>query len=158
MPVSVTENASTASAALSASLSLLQPARATRTSSETVPRCVNLNAFESRVLEDLLHALRIGLHVERQIGRDVNQEVDALGLGDVAERALQQIVQIGEVYFADIEHDRAGFDLREVENVVDERQQVVAGGMNRLGVFGLPTESGCRPDSSTADRTGSASC
>ena len=99
---------------------------------------MNLNAFDKQVFEHLLHAFRIGLHRRRQIRRNMDKEVDALRLGHMAERALQQIVQIREVHFADIEHDRARFDLRQIENIVDERQQIVARRMNRLGVLGLP--------------------
>ena len=55
----------------------------------------------------------------------------------MAEGALDVIVQFAEAHLADIDHDRARFDLRQIENVVDQREQVVAGRMNRLGELDL---------------------
>ncbi len=48
------------------------------------------------------------------------------------ERAIHIIVQFAEPHFLDVHRDRARFDLGQIENVVDEREQVVAGSMNRL--------------------------
>ena len=53
----------------------------------------------------------------------------------MAERAVHVIVQVAEPAFGDIHRDRAGLDLGKIENVVDEREQVVAGRMDRLGEF-----------------------
>jgi hypothetical protein len=45
----------------------------------------------------------------------------------VAEGALDVILKLAEADIADIDDDRSGFDLRQVENVVDQRQQIVTG-------------------------------
>ena len=51
---------------------------------------------------------------------------DALGLGDVPERPLDVAVQVVQPQLAGVHHHRARLDLRQVEDVVDEHQQVVA--------------------------------
>ena len=56
---------------------------------------------------------------------DVERQV--LGLGHVPEIAVDVVAQAGEGDFFDLDRHGAGFDLREIENVVDEVQQVGAG-------------------------------
>ena len=46
--------------------------------------------------------------------------------------------------FLDLDGDRAGLDLREVENVVDEVEQVGAGGVDVAGEIDLLGRKGCR--------------
>src|SRR5581483_9360465 len=67
----------------------------------------------------------------------VDLEVQALGLGHVAESPLHIIVQVMETQRGNIDCDRPGFDLREVKNVVDQAEQVVAGGVDGPGEFDL---------------------
>ena len=55
----------------------------------------------------------------------------------MAEGAFDVIAEIAELQFPDIEDDRSRFDLRQVEDVVDQGEEVVAGGVNRLGEFQL---------------------
>ena len=80
-----------------------------------------LDGVGQQVLEDLLQALRVARpwtrgrssaksHVERQV----------LGLGHVPEVAVDVLAQAGEGDLLDLDRDRAGLDLREIENVVDE--------------------------------------
>ena len=90
-----------------------------------------------QVLDDLLQSLAVGRQAARQIRIEFDAEFDLLRLGDVAERAIDITMQIGEPQLADIDHDRARFDLRQIENVVDEHQQIVARRVDRLGEFGL---------------------
>ena len=56
------------------------------------------------------------VHVERQV----------LCLCDVAEVAADGFAQGGERNILDIDGDSAGFDLGEIQNVVDQVQQVRA--------------------------------
>ncbi len=49
----------------------------------------------------------------------------------VAERARHHVEQAGEEYFLRLDGNRAGFDLRQVQNVGDQVQQVRSGAMNR---------------------------
>ena len=85
-------------------------------------------------------------------------EVDVLGLGEVAEAALDRALQVVEAQLADVDRDRARLDLRQVEDVVDQHQQVVARRVDRLGELDLLAGSGCLPGSCTAGPTGSAGC
>ena len=56
-----------------------------------------LERVGEQVLEDLLQPLRIGLDAARQAGRvDVQLEAELLVLGDVAERAVDVVLQIAE--------------------------------------------------------------
>ena len=59
-------------------------------------------------------------------------EVDVLRFGEVAEAALDRAVQVVEAQLADVDRDRARLDLRQVEDVVDQHQQVVARRVDRL--------------------------
>ena len=96
--------------------------------------------FESvrqQILENLLQPFRIGVHRSWQSILHLDLEVELLALGHVAERAIDVIMQIAEGDIADIDDDRAGFDLRQIENVVDEREQIVAGRVDRLGKLNL---------------------
>ena len=51
------------------------------------------------------------------------RELEALCGGDVPERALDVVAQVAEADVADVDRDRAGLDLREVEDVVDEARR-----------------------------------
>ena len=62
----------------------------------------------------------------RQPRIDLDRELEALRLGDVAERALDVAPQLLEAVVLDVHRDGARLDLRQVEDVVDEREQVVA--------------------------------
>ena len=73
-----------------------------------------------QVLEDLLQALGIGEEELGQVRVHFNGEFQALGLSHVPEGALDVAVQIGETNLAEVDRHRAGLDLGEVENVIDE--------------------------------------
>ena len=156
MPVSETENASTSPARLRSSFSGLQPPLTGSTVSVTWPMG-ELEGVREQVLDDLLQALRVGEHRLRQPRIHADQEVERLGLRHVAEGALHVVLQLVERQFADIHHHRARLDLRQVENVVDQHQQIVAGRVYGLGELDL-LGAGCRPGSRTAGRKGSAGC
>ena len=91
-----------------------------------------LEGVRQQVLQDLLQALHVGNHRLRQARIEADEEIDALGFRHVAEGALAVVLQVVEAQLAHVDDDGAGFDLRQVEDVVDERQQVVAGRMDRL--------------------------
>ena len=55
-----------------------------------------LDGVGQQVLENLLQPLRIALHVARQIRRKLHVERQVLGLGDVAEVAVDVVAQAGE--------------------------------------------------------------
>src|SRR5262249_14852960 len=82
----------------------------------------SLGEFErigEEVLQYLLQALRVGAQPAGEVWREEELEIEPLRLGDVPERALDVVLQILEVNLADVDDDRARFDLGQVEDVVD---------------------------------------
>ena len=86
-----------------------------------------LEGIGQQVLQNLLQALRVARKRARQAVVDIDVEQQVLRLGDVVERALDAVTQRLERDLFGLDGDRSRFDLREVENVVDQRQQVGAG-------------------------------
>src|SRR5207247_5474114 len=86
---------------------------------------------------DLLEALRVGAQRLRQLRVERDRQVERLRLGDRPERPLDVLLQIGEGQVAHLDRHRAGLDLGEVEDVVDELQEVVPQGVDRLRVVDL---------------------
>ncbi len=96
-----------------------------------------LDGVGEQVLEDLLQALRVAVHEARQVLGKLHVERQVLGLGHVPEVAIDVVAQAGEGNFLDLDGDGAGLDLREIENVVDEIEQVGAGGVDVAGELDL---------------------
>ena len=71
--------------------------------------------------------MRIGVHFERQL----------LVLRFVTERTRDHLQQSGEENFFGIDGHGAGFDLREVENVGDEVEQIGSGAVDGAREFNL---------------------
>src|SRR5207248_2002894 len=92
-----------------------------------------LERIGQQVFDDLLQPLRIGDDRARQARIEADQEFQVAGLGDVPEGAIDEVVQVVQAQFARLDDYRARLDLGQVENVVDERQQIVARRMDRLG-------------------------
>src|SRR5690348_15120652 len=91
-----------------------------------------LERVRQQVLQHLLQALQVGEHRRRQPRISADEEIDALRLGDVAERALDVARELVEANVRRVHDDGARLDLRQVEDVVDERQQIVAGRVDRF--------------------------
>ena len=132
MPVSRTEKAITVGARLSSSLSAVQPARAGSIDERDLAAVRELERVREQVLDDLLQALGVGGHRRRQLRVAADEEVELLRLGHVAERALHVAAQLVQAQLAHVHRDRARLDLRQVEDVVDEHEQVVARRVDRL--------------------------
>ena len=133
MPVSLTEKATTRPARLSTGWSTDQPSAASSIRRSTRPVSVNLQAFESRFRSTCWSRLA---SVEMAAGRpaaSVDPERQALGLGHRAERALDVFPQLAERVLADLDRHRPRLDLGHVEDVVDQREQVGARRVDRLG-------------------------
>ena len=80
--------------------------------------------------------MRIGLHLE----------AEAPVLRFVPEWTRHHVQQAGEEDFFRLDRNRAGFDLRQIENVGDQVQQVGSGAVNGAGELDLLAASGCHPD------------
>ena len=114
-------------------LVLRRPARRRRRDGDgDVAGVGELERVGEQVLDDLLQPLDVGDHRLGQARVDVDVEVDLLRVGDVAEGALDVALQVVEAQLREVHVRRAGLDLGEVEDVGDEREQVVARGMDGL--------------------------
>ena len=132
MPVSRTDIAITSDARFSVSFCGSQP-DAHRVHRQRHAALVGeLERVGQQVLQHLLQPLQVREHRRRQPRIDAQEEVDALRFGNVAERALDVALQLVQPHVRRVHHDGAGLDLRQVEDVVDQRQQIVARRMNRL--------------------------
>ena len=89
-----------------------------------------LERVRQQVLEHLLQPLGVGDDAAAEIGIEMNLERQLPVVGLVAERPRHHVEQVGEEDLLRVDRDGAGLDLRQVENVRDQRQQVGAGAMN----------------------------
>ena len=86
-----------------------------------------LDRIAREVDEDLPHAAAIPLHVAGRTGRKVRGQLDALLIGS-GDQQVADVVDDGlEIEGMRLELQLVGLDLGEVENVVDQREQRVAG-------------------------------
>ena len=86
-----------------------------------------LREFErvrQKILQHLLQPFQIGEDRLRQILIERDIELESLVVGHVLEIPADIIAQIAQPHFAGLHRHRAGLDLRQVENIVDQRQQV----------------------------------
>ena len=91
-----------------------------------------LERVGEQVLEDLHQARAVGLDACRQtFARVETREREATVLRDAAERTLDILDDVADRASANIDGRRPGFDLREIEDVVDEVEQVGTGAPDR---------------------------
>ncbi len=106
-------------------------------------RAVVLHRVGQQVHEDLAHAQRVGVGVADGDRRRLADDGDA-GARRVAGDEPQRLVgQRVECHPLQLQWQRAGLDPRDVERVVDQRQQVVPGGGDVLQVFIRPGAARC---------------
>ena len=84
-----------------------------------------------------MQALGIAVDDPRQILGELNRELELLGFSHVAECPVDVLQEIVELQFLDIDDDRTGFDLRKIEDVVDQIEQIITRCMDRLGKLDL---------------------
>jgi len=96
-----------------------------------------LERVRQQVPQDLLEPLRVGRDGPGQTGRQLDLHRDPLGLGHRPERPLDVAPQVVERHVAHVDRHRPRLDLGHVEDVVDQRQQVGARGVDRLGELHL---------------------
>ena len=96
-----------------------------------------LEGVRQQVGEHLLEPLRVGPQRRRRCRVDVDREREPLVGRDRIERPAHGVDERRERHRFDLHGNGAGLDLREVEDVVDQREQRVAGGVDRLGVAHL---------------------
>ena len=115
----------------------LQPPTAADTFRRTPPCAVNLKAFDSRFLSTCCSRLESVVMLRPRLGSrwTSNDELPRLRL--VAERPRDHVEQVGEEDLLGVDRDGAGFDLRQVENVADQVEQVGAGAVDGAGELDL---------------------
>ena len=68
----------------------------------------------------------------REVSVQIDVEFEPLLLGHRGEAALHEVLHVDQPHFGWIDVHLAGFDLRQVEHVVDQIQQVASRRENRL--------------------------
>ena len=132
IPVSTTENATTSSAWERISPAKRSSGSASPARSVTVPCSVNLNAFESRFRSTCWSRCGSVSIVAGALWGDVELEGEPLLLGDRRERPLERGELGRDRDVGDVDVHPPGLDLREIEDVVDQAEQVRARLVDRL--------------------------
>ena len=89
-----------------------------------------LERIREQILEHLLQALGVGDQAAREVRIGVDFEGEPAVFGLVTERPGDHFEQAAEEDFFGFDRDSAGLDLRKVENVADEVEQVGSGAVN----------------------------
>ena len=85
-----------------------------------------LDRVGDQVGEDLPEAEAVAVDAQRRAALDERAQVEVLGAGVLGEHVDGRVDRLGEVELGALELELAGLDLRQVEDVVDDRQQRVA--------------------------------
>src|SRR5882672_4708110 len=79
-----------------------------------------LESIGEQVHQDLLQALVVGDHYRIEVLAPLNEESEVLVLGQLMEAALQLSGDVVDENICDLDAHHARFDLRKIEDVVDE--------------------------------------
>jgi hypothetical protein len=90
-----------------------------------------LEGVGQQILEHLLQPLGVGGHAARKMLDRSRRRRPVPVVGFVAERPRDGVDQVCDKHLLRVHRDGAGLDLRQVENVADEVQEVGAGAVNR---------------------------
>ena len=96
-----------------------------------------LERVRQQVLQHLLQPLGVGDHAAGEVLVDLDVERELAVFGLVPERPSDGLQQARGQDFLGIDRHRAGFDLRQVEDVADQVEQVGAGAVDGAGEFDL---------------------
>jgi len=96
-----------------------------------------LEGIGEKILEDLFHPPLVGGDGGGELRIELARELEILGLRDGPEGALDEIADVADARLRRLQLDRARLDARKVEHLVDELEQVVAGGLDRARVLHL---------------------
>ncbi len=89
-----------------------------------------LEGVGQQVLEHLLQPLGVGGHAARQMLVDLDLEGQMPVVGFVAERPRDRVDQVRYEHLLGVHRNGAGLDLRQVENVADQVQEIGAGAVD----------------------------
>lgn len=85
-----------------------------------------LDGVAQQVDEDLAQALFVGTHHFRNHAQHIKLESQALGRGLQFKQAGHLVQAIGKTHGRHVQRELAGFDARNIERALDEREQVLA--------------------------------
>ena len=104
----------------------------------TPPSSVNLTAFESRFFSTCWsRCSSVRIDGGTFGAEDLDRELEALLLRERPERALDVVADVAERDVAGVHVHLPGLDLREVEDVVDQLEEIGAGLVDRPGELDL---------------------
>ncbi len=86
-----------------------------------------LDRVTHQIGHDLAYPYRIADHRNRQVVRHAADDLHALAVGQLGEQVGDVLHQLAQVEVDPLELQLAGFDLGEIEDVVDDAQQMLAG-------------------------------
>src|SRR6185312_10044748 len=96
-----------------------------------------LNGVGDEVFEHLLEAGGVSVENILQARGEGDVKAEALRLGDVAEGAIYEFLELREGNLGYFDGRGARFDLGEIEDVVYEGKEVAAGGLDGAGILDL---------------------
>ena len=96
-----------------------------------------LDRVAHQIGEDLAHAHGVALEFGRQIMRQHADHLQAFGCGRARAKVAHVLHELARAEADVLDLELAGLDLGEVEHVVDEAQQVLAGLVHRIGEAAL---------------------
>ena len=86
-----------------------------------------LDRVTYEVEHDLTQTPRIAVHHQRDIEADIGEQFNALGVGFQRVDLDRLLDDVEQIEFDVLERELLGFDLGQIENVVDLTQQRLAG-------------------------------
>ena len=145
IPVSETSNATTEAAPLKNRM-IFAPAASRHGHRQSHAAVLGeLECVREQILQHLLQALGVGNQAARKMRIGLNLEGQLPVFRFVAERTRDHIQQAGEEDFLRFHRHRSGFDLRKIENVADQVEQVRSRAVNGARELHLLRASSCRP-------------
>jgi len=98
-----------------------------------LPFLGELERVRQQVLEDLLQPLLVRLDRRRDVRTvHLDLERELLVLRDGAERPLDELAEVAELHVGHVHVHASRFDLREVEDVVDQVEEIRARAVDRV--------------------------
>ena len=139
-----------------------QPARPRAMRSRTLPCSVNLNAFDSRFFRTCCRRFESVVMLRQAADRAGPRTTGCRFSASWRNGRVTVSCRLHKKNFLGIDRHRAGLDLRQIENVADQVQQVGAGAVDGAREFDLPRREvavrSCRQAAGRGSGSSSAAC
>src|SRR5271154_6842171 len=96
-----------------------------------------LNGVADEISQDLPQTAQVADHPARHLGPDVADQSEAFLVGAYSQRLEGQVNAVSQIELGAVEVEPTRFDLRKIEDVVDDGEQRVGGGLDHAGTFPL---------------------